>query len=103
MSTNTGCGKAGFWRREGGEMKVNLVADDEIGVLRSVLSVCAELEMNVVELQAHRASAPDGGVPLFYAEIYLEGERPATEVQMGLEDLSDELMAEIMVEEEWGD
>ncbi|MBL8447765.1 MAG: glycine cleavage system protein R [Zoogloeaceae bacterium] len=84
-------------RRAGSRLKLSLVGQDRLGIVREVTTVLARHGVNIEELATRTESAPMSGETLFHATATLlaaPGLEPRA-LQDDLERISHELMVEI--------
>lgn len=92
---------AGALPAQGRRLKLSLVGQDRIGIVKEVTQVLARHAVNVEELATHTSSAPMSAETLFHAhaELHVAPELDARLLQSALERLSDELMVDITLDE----
>ena len=82
-------------------LHLTLVAQDRVGIVREVSQVLARHKVNVEELNTQTSSAPMSGETLFHARANLQGghDLDAAALKADLEDLSNDLIADISLDE----
>ncbi len=83
--------------RAGTKATLELVGQDQVGLLRAVTAVLTKHDVNVEELASERVSAPMGGGILFQATISVLGASPEVLdlVQADLEKIASDLMVDL--------
>lgn len=92
---------AGALPAQGRRLKLSLVGQDRIGIIKEVSHVLARHAVNVEELTTHTSSAPMSAETLFHAqaELHVAPDLDARLLKTELERLSDELMVDITLDE----
>lgn len=83
-------------------LQLSLTGHDRIGIVRDVSQVLTRFNVNVEKLRTEVSSAPMSGEPLFEATAQLKAEAglDLRQLQLALEQLSDDLMVEITLDSE---
>lgn len=88
-------------RRRTRRLSFSLVGHDRVGIVREISQVFARHGVNVERLETHTSSAPMSSEPLFHAEAELQADDglDARALQADLERLSNDLIADINLDE----
>jgi len=82
------------------DLKLELVGADRPGIIDDITSVLVRSNVNIIKLQSEQREAPMSSETLFWAKLHLglPNSTDQEKVQQALEELSDKLMVDMVIE-----